>query len=237
MREIEPIAKIHTDFKEKFGIPRQSGLVSELRAKIVFEPKYRHPDALMGIEEYTYLWLVWDFSLVREAKQGEWSPTVCPPRLGGKERRGVFATRSPFRPNYLGLSSVRLESVEVDDELGTVLIVSGADILDGTQIYDIKPYVPYADSHPDADGSFGQVHKDDRIDVEFPKELLDKLPLDKRKAAVAVLAQDPRAAYNKKPDFVYGMAFAGFDIRFVVNDNKLVVKDVVCKDDYFEKVK
>lgn len=238
MREIKPIAKIHTDFTEKFGIPRQSGLVSELKAKIVFEPEYRHPDAVIGIEDYSYLWLVWDFSIVREQKKDEWSPIVFPPRLGGKEKRGVFATRSPFRPNFLGLSSVKLEGVEQDEILGMVLIVSGVDILDGTDIYDIKPYVPYADSHPDALGGFGQEHKDDKIDVVFPDELLEILPEDKRVAAVAVLAQDPRAAYNKKPDYVYGMAFAGFDIRFVVCEDKLIVKDVVSKEDReFVKVK
>lgn len=238
MREIKPIAKIRTDFTEKFGIPRQSGLVGELKAKIVFEPEYRQPESLIGIEDYSYLWLVWDFSLARELKKEEWSPTVYPPRLGGKEKRGVFATRSPFRPNFLGLSSVKLEGIEQDEKLGTVLIVSGADILDNTDIYDIKPYIPYADSHPDAMGGFGQEHKDDKIEVVFPKELLEKLPENKQVAAVAVLAQDPRAAYNKKPDYVYGMAFAGFDIRFVVCDDKLIVKDVISKDERdFVKVK
>ena len=234
VREIKPIAIIHTDFAEKFGIPRQSGLVQELKASIVFEPEYRNPDALIGIEEYSYLWLMWDFSLARKGREDEWSPTVYPPRLGGKEKKGVFATRSPFRPNYLGLSSVKLEGIEKDEEFGTILIVSGADILDGTYIYDIKPYLPYADSHPEAKGSFAQEHKDDGIEVIFPEELLRILPEEKRNAAVAVLEQDPRAAYNKKPDFVYGMSFAGYDIRFVVSDEKLIVKDVVLsnRDEY-----
>lgn len=231
---MEIIAKIHTDFPDKFGIPRQSGLVSSLRAEIVFEPKFRNPDAIRGIEEYSYLWLIWNFS---KAKQDHFVATVAPPRLGGKEKKGVFATRSPFRPNSLGLSSVRLEEVYLDENRGPVLVVSGADLLDGTPIYDIKPYLAYTDSHPDAKGSFGEAHKEDRIDVNFPQELLERLPEDKRTAAFDVLAQDPRASYNKKPDYIYGLSFAGYDLRFTVSQNQLNVCDVVKIDSNFSHVK
>lgn len=231
---MEIIAKIHTDFPDKFGIPRQSGLVSSLRAEIVFEPKFRNPDAIRGIDEYSYLWLIWNFS---KAKQDHFVATVAPPRLGGKEKKGVFATRSPFRPNSLGLSSVRLEEVYLDENRGPVLVVSGADLLDGTPIYDIKPYLAYTDSHPDAKGSFGEVHKEDRIDVNFPQELLERLPEDKRTAAFDVLAQDPRASYNKKPDYIYGLSFAGYDLRFTVSQNQLNVCDVVKIDSNFSHVK
>lgn len=231
---MEIIAIIHTDFPDKFGIPRQSGLVSSLRAEIVFEPKFRNPDAIRGIEEYSYLWLIWNFS---KAKQNHFVATVAPPRLGGKEKKGVFATRSPFRPNSLGLSSVRLEEVYLDENRGPVLVVSGADLLDGTPIYDIKPYLAYTDSHPDAKGSFGEVHKEDRIDVNFPQELLERLPEDKRTAAFDVLAQDPRASYNKKPDYIYGLSFAGYDLRFTVSQNQLNVCDVVKIDSNFSHVK
>lgn len=221
------IAKIHTDFPTKFGIPRQSGLVCELQGEIVFEPEFRRPEALLGIEEFSHLWLLWEFSA---AKRDNWSATVYPPRLGGKEKRGVFATRSPFRPNSIGLSCVKLERVVWEGEDAPKLIVSGVDLMDGTPIYDIKPYLPYADAHPEAVGGFGQAHREDRIEVLFPKELLEKLPADKRKAALRVLEQDPRAAYNKQPDYVYGMEFAGFDIRFVVQDNLLTVCDVIPTD-------
>lgn len=231
---MEIIAKIHTDFPDKFGIPRQSGLVSSLRAEIVFEPKFRNPDAIRGIEEYSYLWLIWNFS---KAKQDHFVATVAPPRLGGKEKKGVFATRSPFRPNSLGLSSVRLEEVYLDENCGPVLVVSGADLLDGTPIYDIKPYLAYTDSHPDAKGSFGEAHKEDRIDVNFPQELLERLPEDKRTAAFDVLAQDPRASYNKKPEYIYGLSFAGYDLRFTVSQNQLNVCDVVKIDSNFSHVK
>ncbi len=221
---MEIIARIHTGFPSKFGIPRQSGLVPSLRGEIVFEPAYRNPAAIKGIEEFSYLWLIWEFS---EAKQKTVSLTVTPPRLGGKMHKGVFATRSPFRPNSLGLSSVRLEEVKFDEKRGPVLIVSGADLLDGTPIFDIKPYLPYTDSHPDAKGGFGEEHKNDRIDVLFPKEQLIKLPEELRQAAIDVLAQDPRAAYNKKPEYIYGMSFAGYDIRFSVSGNVLSVCDVI----------
>ena len=233
--ELKVIARIHTDFATKFGIPRQSGLVSELMGEIVFEPEYRQKEALMGIEEYAHRWLVGEFS---EAKREHWSATVCPPRLGGKVRKGVFATRSPFRPNSIGLSCVRLERVEEDENKGLKLIVSGADLMDGTPIFDIKPYLPYCDAHPEALGSFGQEHKDERITVEFPKELLERLPKEKQNAALEVLRQDPRAAYQKQPDYVYGMDFAGYDIRFRVRENVLRVVDIVKTNDLgFRRVK
>lgn len=218
------IARIHTDFPTKFGIPRQSGLVSELVGEIVFEPEYQRAEALLGIEEFSHLWLIWEFS---KAKRDNWSATVYPPRLGGKEKRGVFATRSPFRPNSMGLSCVKLQEVVWESEDGPKLIVTGADLMDGTPIYDIKPYLPYADAHPDALGGFGEAHREDRIQVVFPEEFLNRLPIEKQQAALRVLEQDPRAAYNKQPDYVYGMEFAGFDIRFEVRDNVLTVCDVV----------
>ncbi len=221
------IAKIHTDFPSKFGIPRQSGLVEELMGEVVFEPEFRRPEALLGIEEFSHLWLLWEFS---ENKREHWSAMVYPPRLGGKEKRGVFATRSSYRPNPVALSCVKLEKVIWEGENAPKLIVSGIDLMDGTPIYDIKPYLPYADSKPQATGGFGQAHKEDGIEIEFPKELLQKLPKEKQAAAVSVLRQDPRAAYNKQPDYVYGMEFAGFDIRFTVTDNKLEVRQVVSTD-------
>lgn len=223
-RQLEIIAYIRTDFTTKFGVPRQSGLVEELRAEIVFEPQYRRNEALIGIEEFSHLWLLWDFS---EVKRENWSATVYPPRLGGKEKRGVFATRSPFRPNPIGLSCVRIEEILWEGEEAPKIIVSGADLMNGTPIYDIKPYLPYADAKPLARGGFGQEHKEDGIRVDFPEELLQRLPEGKRGAAMGVLRQDPRAAYNKQPDYVYGMAFAGWDIRFTVEDGVLQVRDVV----------
>lgn len=232
--EMKVLAHIHTPYMEKFGIPRQSGLVPEAAGEIVFEPEYRNPDAVRGIGEFSHLWLLWEFS---ESKQKRFSATVAPPRLGGKERRGVFATRSPFRPNPIGLSSVRLLEVRTDDLLGPVLVVSGADLLNGTPIYDIKPYLPYTDCHANARGGFGEEHRTDGIEVCFPQELLEKLPESLREAAFAVLRQDPRAAYNKKPDYVYGMAFGGYDIRFAAQEGKLVVRDVVRQDGGAGKVK
>ena len=229
------VAKIHTEFTDKFGIPRQSGLVSSLRGEIVFEPEFRSMDAVRGLEEFSHIWLLWEFS---KAKRETYSLTVTPPRLGGKERKGVFATRAPFRPNSIGLSSVKLERIYLDETRGPVLVVSGADLLDGTPIYDIKPYLPYTDAHPEAKGSFAEEHKEDRIEVIFPEELLEILPEDLRKRAKAVLAQDPRAAYNKKPDYVYGMSFAGYDIRFVADGDRLVVKEVVkLSEEDYKKVK
>ncbi len=218
------IAHIHTDFPTKFGIPRQSGLVDELVGVIVFEPEYRCPRALYGLEEFSHLWLIWEFS---EAKRETWSQTVFPPRLGGRKKRGVFATRSPYRPNPIGLSCVRLLRVELDGDDAPRIVVSGADLLDGTPIYDIKPYLPYADSRPDAVGGFGEAHKDDGIDVVFPDDLLMRFPADKRAAAVRILEQDPRAAYNKQLDYVYGLEFAGFDIQFRVDGGVLTVVDVI----------
>ncbi len=232
---MEIIARIHTEFPSKFGIPRQSGLVPSLRGEIVFEPAYRDPAAIKGIEEFSYLWLIWEFS---KAKKKTVSLTVTPPRLGGKMHKGVFATRSPFRPNSLGLSAVRLEEVRLDEKKGPVLIVSGADLLDGTPIFDIKPYLPYTDSHPDAKGGFGEEHKNDRIEVVFPKEQLAKLPEEIRQSAIDVLAQDPRAAYNKKAEYIYGMSFAGYDIRFSVSGNVLSVCDVTdMSQDGYKKIK
>ena len=229
------IAHIHTDFPTKFGIPRQSGLVEGLMGEILFEPEFRRPEALLGIEEFSHLWLLWEFSA---AKRENWSATVCPPRLGGREKRGVFATRSPFRPNPIGLSCVKLENVIWDGEDAPKILVSGVDMLDQTPIYDIKPYLPYTDAHPQALGGFGQAHSEDEITVDFPEELLERLPLDKRESALMVLAQDPRAAYNKQPDYVYGMEFAGYDIRFTVQDAGLQVCDVVkVLADGFTKVK
>ncbi len=214
------VARIKTDFPSKFGVPRQSGLVPELKAKIVFEPKFRNPDYISGLEEFSHLWLIWSFS---ENSRTSASPKVSPPRLGG-EKRGVFATRAPFRPNPIGLSSVKIEEIDFSEPSITV---SGADMTDGTPIYDIKPYLPYTDSHPDALGGFGEMHKSDKVEVIFPRELLERIPREKRAALMAVLAQDPRASYNKNPGYVYGMAFALFDIRFTVENNILTVCDVI----------
>ena len=223
-RNLVVVAKIHTEFKDKFGIPRQSGLVSSLRGEIVFEPEFRSQDAIRGLEEFSHIWLIWEFS---EAKKDGYALTVTPPRLGGKERRGVFATRAPYRPSSIGLSSVKIERIYYDEARGPILVVSGADMLDGTPIYDIKPYLPYTDSHPDARGGFGEEHKSDGIMVVFPREQKLKLPDDVFQKVLEVLKQDPRAAYNKKPDYVYGMSFADYDIRFTVEDDILYVKDVV----------
>lgn len=230
---MEYIAHIHTQFPEKFGIPRQSGLVDAM-GEIVFEPKFRNPDAVKGIEEFSHLWLLWDFS---KAHQEEFHATVAPPRLGGRERRGVFATRSPFRPNGIGLSCVKLTGVCLEESRGPVLTVSGVDLLDGTPIYDIKPYLPYADAHPEARGGFGQEHKDAGIPVVFPPELLAELPEKLQGTVMDVLAQDPRAAYNKKPDYVYGMAFADYDIRFTVADGVLTVREVQKRNGNLKRVK
>ncbi len=221
---IEPVARMRSDFATKFGIPRQSGLVADLRSTIVFEPKYRNPEALRGIEGYDYLWLIWQFS---EAVREEWSPTVRPPRLGGNARMGVFATRSPFRPNSLGLSCVRLLEVEHTQEFGTVLHVGGADLMDGTPIFDVKPYVPYADSHPDAKGGFTDGAGEFLLQVDFPQTLLEKLPEEKRSAAVGVLSHDPRPSYQRKPGRIYGLSFAGWDIRFTVDGDILTVVDIL----------
>ena len=217
------IARMKSDFPTKFGIPRQSGLVEDLHSTIIFEPEFRNPDALRGIEEFSHIWLIWQFS---EAVRQEWSPTVRPPRLGGNVRMGVFATRSPFRPNNLGLSSVKLLGVEHTKEYGTVLHVAGADLMDGTPIFDIKPYIPYGDAHPDATGGFTDQAKDFILEVQFPQHLLDKIPRDKQSAAIGVLSHDPRPSYQKQADRVYGLNFAGFDIRFQVSDDTLTVLEV-----------
>ena len=220
---IQVIARMHSDFATKFGIPRQSGLVEELKSTIVFEPEFRNPDTLRGIEDFSHLWIIWQFS---EAVRTEWSPTVRPPRLGGNTRLGVFATRSPFRPNSLGLSSVKLLGVEKTEKYGTVLHVGGADLMDGTPIFDIKPYIPYGDSHPDATGGFTDTASDFLLKVNFPEELLKVLPEDKRDAAMGVLSHDPRPSYQRKPGRVYGLTFAGYDIRFTVEDDILTVTEV-----------
>ena len=222
--EITPIAYIKSDFPEKFGIPRQSGLVEELTATVVFQPPYRVPDALRGLEGFSHLWLIWEFS---QARREGWSPTVRPPRLGGNKRLGVFATRSPFRPNPLGLSCVRLLEIRQDREQGTVLVVSGADLLDGTPIYDIKPYLPYADCKPEAVGGFAARPKGADLAVDCSPALLDRVPEDKRAALLAVLAQDPRPQYQDDPERVYGMAFAGLEVKFQVAGDRLAVTEIL----------
>ena len=223
LSQLKIIARIHSDFFEKFGIPRQSGLVEELKAVIVFEPEFRNPDALRGMEGFSHLWLIWQFS---KAVRQEWSPTVRPPRLGGNERMGVFATRSPFRPNPIGLSCVRLDRVELHPELGPVIHVAGADLLDGTPIYDIKPYLPYADCKPEAVGGFAAAPKEATLQVVCPDELLAKLPADRRSALLGVLAQDPRPSYQNDPEREYGMGFAGFNVRFTVEQDTLTVHEI-----------
>lgn len=217
------VARMRSDFPTKFGIPRQSGLVDTLRSTIVFEPEFRNADALRGIEDFSHLWIIWQFS---EAVRQDWSPTVRPPRLGGNTRLGVFATRSPFRPNSIGLSSVRLLGVEHTEHDGTVLHVAGADLMDGTPIFDIKPYIPYGDCHPEATGGFTDSADDFCLNVDFPSELLEKLPQNKRDAAMGVLSHDPRPSYQRTSERIYGMNFAGFDIRFSVVGNTLHVKEV-----------
>ena len=221
--EMKVIAHIRSDFPTKFGIPYQSGRIQELKADIIFEPEYRNHEAFRGLEEYTHIWLIWEFS---QAVRKEWSPTVRPPRLGGNVRMGVFATRSPFRPNPIGLSSVRLESVEFSEKYGPVLHVSGADLMDGTPIYDIKPYLAYVDSHPEAAGGFTDQIQDHKLKVEFPEKLLKKIPEEKREALLAVLANDPRPGYQKDPERKYGMSFGSWDIHFKVDGEQLQVLEV-----------
>lgn len=217
------IAHIRSDFPTKFGIPRQSGLVEELTAQIVFTPEYRVPEAVRGLEDFSHIWLIWQFS---KAVREDWSPTVRPPRLGGNTRMGVFATRSPFRPNAIGLSCVKLLSVEPSTPEGPVLTVAGADLMDGTPIFDIKPYIPYADCQPDATGGFTDTAKDFLLDVEFPPELLSRIPQDRKAALLGVLSHDPRPSYQHSPQRVYGMAFGDFDVRFRVEGSTLHVVDV-----------
>ncbi len=222
--EIIPIAHIRSDFSEKFGIPRQSGLVEELTADVVFTPEFREPAALRGIGGFSHLWLIWEFS---KARREGWSPTVRPPRLGGNQRMGVFATRSPFRPNPIGLSCVRLLEVRQDRALGPVLTVAGADLLDGTPIYDIKPYLPYADCKPDAVGGFAAQPKEAELTVDCSPALLDRVPEDKRAALLAVLAQDPRPQYQNDPARIYGMSFADVEVRFQVVEGRLMVTEIL----------
>lgn len=222
--EMKIIGHIHSDFPTKFGIPRQSGLVEGLQAEIIFEPEYRVDDAFRGLEGYSHIWLIWQFSA---ALRDDWSPTVRPPRLGGNARMGVFATRSPFRPNSIGLSAVRLESIERHPKLGTVLHISGADLMDGTPIYDIKPYLPYTDSHPEATSGFAAQVYGHSLKVEFSDELLSKIPESRREGLKGVLEQDPRPGAHNDPERIYGVSFAGFDVRFSVSDSCLTVTDVI----------
>ena len=222
MFEICPIAHMVSDFPEKFGIPRQAGVVKELESVVVFEPEYRDPEALRGIEGFSHLWLIWQFS---ESLTDTFSPTVRPPRLGGNVRMGVFATRSPFRPNSLGLSCVELAGIETRPGLGTVLVVRGADLMDGTPIFDVKPYIPYADAHPDARSGFAP-DAGTTLDVGISDTLLLKVPEDKRAALRGVLANDPRPRYQRDPDRVYAMDFAGLTVRFIVSDRVLTVVDI-----------
>ena len=220
---MKPIAHIHSDFPTKFGIPRQAGLAEHLTATVVFEPEFRDPEALRGIEGFSHLWLIWEFSA---ARREEWSPTVRPPRLGGNTRLGVFATRSPFRPNSIGLSCVGLAGVEKTAEFGTVLRVKGADLMDGTPIYDVKPYIPYADCHPEATEGFTAPGQDYLLTVDIPAPLLGRVQPDRRAALREVLAQDPRPAYQRDSQREYGFGFAGLEVRFAVRDGVLTVTDI-----------
>lgn len=221
--EMKIIARMKSDFPTKFGIPRQSGLASSVVSTVVFEPEYRNPDALRGIQDYSHLWLIWQFS---EAVREQWSATVRPPRLGGNTRMGVFATRSPFRPNAIGLSSVRLVGAEETKELGLVLHVAGADLMDGTPILDIKPYIPYSDAHPDALGGFTDHARDYLLQVNCPEPLLAAFPKEKQAALLEVLSHDPRPSYQKDPRRIYGLDFAGYNIRFSVAEDILTVVDI-----------
>ncbi len=223
MFELKQIAVIHTDFPEKFGIPRQSGLIEELRSTLVFMPEYRVPEALRGIEQYSHLWLLWEFS--RAVRNG-WSPTVRPPRLGGNTRMGVFATRSPFRPNPVGLSCVRLERVELNTPDGPVLHLSGADLMDGTPIFDIKPYLPYVDCKPEASNGFALAQQEGVLSVDIPEDIAAEFPAEKLPALKAVLAQDPRPQYISDPEREYTMSFAGFEVSFTVDGDRLSVTAV-----------
>lgn len=222
--QLKIIARMKSDFPTKFGIPRQSGLVNSLQSTIIFEPEYRSADALRGLEDFSYLWLIWQFS---EAVRDTWSPTVRPPRLGGNTRMGVFATRSPFRPNAIGLSSVKLMGIEHTKEYGAVIHVAGADLMDGTPIFDIKPYIPYCDCHADAAAGFTDTAKDYLLQVNCPQELLAIVPSDKQTPLLEVLSHDPRPSYQNDPERVYGLEFAGYDIRFTVQDDILTVQEII----------
>lgn len=221
---MKPIAHIRSDFSTKFGIPRQSGLVAELKGKIIFEPEFRNPEALRGLDHFSHIWLIWEFSA---SKRDKWSPTVRPPRLGGNIRMGVFATRSPFRPNPIGLSSVRLEKIEWQTDAGPVLHVTGADLMDGTPILDIKPYIAYSDCHMDATGGFTNNVANSRLEVMIPSEWLQMISPSKQQALREVLANDPRPPYQDDSNRIYGLAFAGLNVRFTVSDNVLTVVEVV----------
>ena len=225
-RTIEPIAHIETELPTKFGLPRQSGLVEALTARVVFEPKYRDPSAFKGLEGFSHVWLIWGFS---ENHRDTWAATVKPPRLGGNRKMGVFATRSPYRPNALGLSSVKLLKLDRDEKLGPVLYVAGADLMDGTPIYDVKPYLPFTDSHPDAQGGFTEREdvREHELEVAFPPELLERIPEDKREALLGLLAQDPRPAYIDDPTRRYGFNYLTKDVRFTVAGDKLTVVEIV----------
>ena len=221
--QIQIVARMHSDFPTKFGIPRQSGLVEELKSFVVFEPEFRNPEALRGIEEYSHLWLIWQFS---QAVRDGWSPTVRPPRLGGNTRMGVFATRSPFRPNNLALSCVKLLEVHHTKEYGDVLVVGGADLMDGTPIFDIKPYIPYADCHPDAAAGFTAQTQFHHVEVVCPEEIWAQVPAAERDGLRGVLENDPRPSYQHDPERVYGMEFAGLEVHFKVDGDTLTVTDI-----------
>ena len=223
---MQPIAHIRNDFPTKFGLPRQSGLVPELTSTIVFESEFRVAEALRGIESYSHLWLIWEFhQAVRDGDSQTWKPTVRPPRLGGNTRMGVFATRSPFRPNPLGLTVVKLLEV-ADSPEGKVHVLAGADMMDGTPIYDIKPYLPYVDSVPDAVGGFTEGTADYHLDVDFPEDLMGRVPKEMQETLLGVLAQDPRPAYQHDENRVYGLPFGGMDVKFTVKDGFLAVIDI-----------
>jgi len=219
-REIKVIAHMRTNFPTKFGIPRQSGLIDCLKGIIVFEPEYRNPEALRGLESFSHIWVIWEFS---QAVLETWSPTVRPPRLGGNKRMGVFATRSPFRPNALGLSSLKLEKIEIHPELGPIIHVAGVDLMDNTPIFDIKPYLPYTDCHKEAVGGYVEPLEEQKLKVVFPEEWLSNIPPEHREALQSVLANDPRPSYQKDPQRIYGLAYAGFNVRFTVAGDVLTV--------------
>ena len=224
--EIKAIAHIENDYKEKFGIPRQSGLVKSMISRIIFEPEYRDANAVRGLEEYSHLWLLWYFS---ENERAGWSPTVRPPRLGGNKRMGVFATRSPFRPNPIGLSCVELDRIEISED-GPVIYVKGADLMDGTPILDVKPYVPYTDSQPEAESGFAADVFDYHLEVEIPDDVLEEIPVDKREALLEILAQDPRPGYQRDPERIYGMEYGDRNIKFRAEENKIIVLKMEKKD-------
>ena len=221
--QFRPIAYIHSDFPDKFGIPRQSGLAQSLKSTLIFEPDFRFPDAFRGLEDYSHIWLIWGFS---ENKHSRWTPTVRPPRLGGNTRKGVFATRSPFRPNPVGLSSVKLDKIEFTKEHGPVLHISGADLMNGTPIFDIKPYLPYVDSHPDALNVFANSIKDYALHVTDPHEMLSYVPIEKRSAIIEILSQDPRPSYQEDPKRIYGLRFSDYEIKFRVEKNILYILSI-----------